>query len=80
MSAPTKDPHVAQIDAMEKLHHIKMTLKTTLSAVRMKLAAGQKLTEDEIVMVKAFRQQVIDATRRVQDEYLEELKAHGIEP
>ncbi len=80
MSAPTKDPHVAQIDAMEKLHHIKMTVKVAVEAARRKLAAGQKLSEDDIAMIKAFRQQAIDATRRVQDEYLEELKAHGIEP
>jgi hypothetical protein len=74
----TKEPHIAQIDAMEKLHHIRMTLQQAMAPIRAKLQAGGKLTPDELAMVKAFRQQVIDATRKVQDEYIAELESHGL--
>src|SRR5437773_1444446 len=78
--APFKDPHIAQIDALEKLHRIKMNLQTTMAIIKSRTNAGQTLSEDELLMIKAYRQNLIDATRKVQDEFLEELAAHGIEP
>lgn len=80
MKAPTKDPHVAMIDAQEKLHFIKLGVKHALARVKAKVERGEKLTADDQMMIKAIRQQAIDNTRRVQEQLFEELQAHGIDP
>lgn len=75
----TKDPHVALIDAHEKLDFIKQGVKKAVQKVIAKRQRGEVLTEDDRLMIRAIRQQAIDSARRVQDELFEELKGHGLE-
>jgi hypothetical protein len=72
---PTKDPHIAIIDAQEKLHQIKLKVRATMALLQTRAAQG-KLTRDDLATIKAIRQEAIDATRRVQDELAEELESH----
>jgi hypothetical protein len=71
---PTKDPHVALIDAHEELHQIKQTVKLVIARVKEMAVAGRSLTEEDKLMVKAIQAEAIDATRRVQDRLFEEIK------
>ena len=73
----TKDPHVAMIDAHEKMDHIKLRVKAARDALTDKVSRGYRLTADDRQEMARFRQQIIDETRRVQDKLLEELNSHG---
>jgi len=72
---PTKDSHIAIIDAHEKLHEIKRKVRATMALLRTRAREGT-LTEDDVATIKAIQQEAIDATRRVQDELAEELESH----
>jgi hypothetical protein len=74
---PTKDPHVALIDAKEKMDNIKLRMKAAVDAMQAKVAEGYKLTPDDRQEMARFRQRIIDETRRVQDDLAEELQSHG---
>jgi len=71
---PTKDPHVALIDAHEELHKIKMTVKAAVAKVRAMATAGLPLTEDDKLLLKKIQQEAVDATNRVQDRLFLELR------
>ncbi len=73
---PTKDPHIAVIDAQEKLHLIKQQVKAAIARVKMMATTGQPLTTDDKLIIKHIQQMAIDATNRVQEELYRELK-HG---
>lgn len=70
----TKDPHIAVIDAHEELEQIKLRVKVAVDKVRRMAVAGLPLSEDDKLIIKAIRQEAIDATRRVQDRLHEELE------
>jgi hypothetical protein len=70
----TKDPHIALIDAHEKIHNVKMMVKQALARVREK----EVLSDMDKVMIAAIKQQAIDSVRRIQDELAEELESHGL--
>jgi hypothetical protein len=72
---PTKDPHIAVIDAQEKLHEIKLKVKEAVALFKTKATNGT-LTKDDLAIINAIKQVAIDATRRVQDELAEELESH----
>lgn len=72
----TKDPHIAIIDAHEKLDQIKLHVRKAVELVRAKAARGG-LTDDDRLMLKAIRAEAIDRTRRIQEELYEELESHG---
>jgi hypothetical protein len=72
---PTKEAHIAIIDAREKLHQIKLKARATMALFRTK-ASRNELTRDDLTTIKAIQQEAIDATRRVQDELAEELESH----
>lgn len=74
---PTKDPHIAVIDAHEELEAIKARVRQARDLVKQRAVAGFPLTEDDKLMLAAIRQEAIDATRRVQDRLYEELEGHG---
>ncbi len=73
---PTKDPHVALIDAHDELDAIKARVRAAIDLVKSKASRGE-LTADDRLIVKAIQQEAIDATRRVQDRLYEELESHG---
>lgn len=73
----TKDPHVAVIDAHEKLEKIKAQVKAARRLIEAKTALGIKPTPEDVANVKAIVRQAIDAARWVQDELFEELESHG---
>ncbi len=70
---PTKDPHIAVIDAHEELEQIKARVQAAIALVKTKASRGE-LTADDRLTIKAIQQEAIDATRRVQDKLYEELK------
>jgi hypothetical protein len=72
---PTKDPHIALIDAHEKLHRIKVKLREAMALLKSKASRGQ-LSQADLLMVMAIQREATDATRRVQDELYEELESH----
>jgi hypothetical protein len=72
---PTRDPHIAIIDAQEKLHQIKRKVRATMALLQRRAEQG-KLTRDDLTTIKAIQREAIDATRRVQDELAEELMSH----
>ena len=74
---PTKDPHVAMIDAQEALHIIRTAVQTAIAHVKAKRLAGHPLTEDDKRMTAAIRAKAIEATMRVQEKLYEELEGHG---
>lgn len=74
---PTKDPHIALIDAHEKMDNIKMRIRAAQEALARKLLQGYRMTQDDKDQLAIFRQEIIDETRRIQDELLEELNSHG---
>lgn len=74
---PTKDPHVAMIDAQEALDCIRNAVQAAIAQVKKKVLAGQPLTEEDKLMTAAIRVRAIEATRRVQDKLAEELESHG---
>lgn len=74
---PTKDPHVAMIDAHERMEHIKMLVDAAKTQLADKMAQGYVMTADDREELKRFRQMVIDETKRIQDELAEELQSHG---
>jgi len=74
----TKDPHVALIDAHEKLQAISMSVKQAIALINAKMLRGETITADDQHMVQAIRQTAIEATKRVQDDLYEELKGHGL--
>lgn len=71
---PTKDPHIAVIDAQEELHNIKLQVKAAIARVRAMAVAGVALTADDKAILKTIQQKAIDATNRVQDKLYQELK------
>lgn len=73
---PTSDPHIAIIDAHEQLQAIKEKVRASIELVKRRLGAGP-LGEDDKAIIKAIRQEAIDATRRVQDRLYEEMEKHG---
>jgi hypothetical protein len=74
---PTKDPHVAMIDAQEKLDRLKMMTEIARETLTDKVARGYILTQDDREEMARFRQHIIDETRRIQDELAEEIQSHG---
>ncbi len=70
---PTKDPHIAVIDAQEELHLIKTQLSAAIAHVKARAARGQPLTEDDRHIIKLISQRAIDATNFVQDRLAREL-------
>lgn len=72
---PTKDPHVALIDAHEELAQIKAQVRTAVDLVKHRAANGL-LTSDDKLIIKAIKAEAIDAARRVQDRLHEELEGH----
>lgn len=74
---PTKDPHVALINAQGAIHKIRLMVQEATARVRKKRLAGIPLTEDDRLLTAAIRARAIDATRRVQDKLAEELESHG---
>jgi Na+/phosphate symporter len=74
----TKDPHIALIDAHEKLEKIKAHVRAAIELCMAKAQRGEKLTWDDQMMIKAIREEAIEKTKRVQDELAEELKGHGL--
>ena len=74
---PTKDPHIAFIDAQEELHQIKLQVKAAITRVRGMAVAGVPITADDKMLIKTIQQMAIDATKRVQDRLYEELESHG---
>jgi D-alanyl-D-alanine dipeptidase len=74
---PTKDPHVALIDAQEAIHIIRASIQTALAHVKAKRMRGEPLTEEDKMMTAAIRATAIEATKRVQDTLAEELESHG---
>jgi hypothetical protein len=75
--ASTKDPHIAMIDAHEKMENIKLRLAAAQEALTSKIMKGYRLTAEDRQKIASFRQQIIDETRRVQDDLAEELQSHG---
>ena len=74
---PTKDPHVAMIDAQEALHVIRTAVKKAIEHVKAKRMRGEPLTEEDKEVTAAIRQRAIEATKRVQETLIEELEGHG---
>jgi len=74
---PTKDPHVALIDAQEAIHVIRTAVQTAIALVKAKRMRGEPLTEDDKLMTAAIRAKAIEATKRVQETLYEELEGHG---
>jgi len=74
---PTKDPHIAMIDAQEALHVIRTAVQTAIAHVKAKRMRGEPLTEDDKMLTARIRANAIEATKRVQDKLLEELEGHG---
>ena len=74
---PTKDPHIAVIDAQEELHQIKQRVRNAIALVQKHARAGEPLDADQQMLIKAIRQTAIDATRRVQDQLYNELESHA---
>jgi hypothetical protein len=74
---PTKDPHVALIDAQEAIHVIRTAVQTAIALVKAKRLRGEPLTEDDKLMTAAIRAKAIEATKRVQETLYEELEGHG---
>lgn len=73
----TKDPHIALIDAHEKMDNVKLMVRTAAALVRAKQARGEKPTEDDKLRLAAIRAEAIEQTKRIQDELYEELYSHG---
>jgi len=73
----TKDPHIAMIDAHEKMENIKLRLAAAQEALTTKMLKGYRLTAEDRQQVARFRQEIVDETRRVQDDLAEELNSHG---
>jgi len=74
---PTKDPHVAMIDAQEALHIIRTAVQKAIAHVKAKRMRGEPLTEEDKEVTAAIRAKAIEATRRVQEVLYEELEGHG---
>ena len=74
---PTKDPHIAVIDAQEALHVIRTAVQAAIAQVKAKRLRGEPLTEEDKLMTAAIRHCAIEATKRVQDTLMEELEGHG---
>jgi D-alanyl-D-alanine dipeptidase len=74
---PTKDPHVALIDAQEAIHVVRTAVQTALAYVKAKRLRGEKLTDEDKEVTAAIRARAIEATRRIQDTLAEELESHG---
>jgi hypothetical protein len=73
----TKDPHIALIDAHEKLEQIKLQVRQAVALVQVKQARGERPTEDDKLMIKAIQAAAIERAKRVQDDLYEELESHG---
>lgn len=74
---PTKDPHIAYIDAHEALAAIHAQVQQVIAMIRKKLAEGYELTPDDKAGIFAYRRKLIDATKRLQEAYLREIDSHG---
>jgi len=74
---PTKDPHVALIDAQEALHTIRTSVRMAIAHVKAKRLRGEKLTDEDKEVTAAIRAKAIEATLRVQEVLAEELESHG---
>ncbi len=73
----TKDPHIALIDAHEELEKLRAMSRAAAQQLSEKMAKGYALTEDDKQEMRKFRQKMIDAAKRIQDELFEELEGHG---
>jgi hypothetical protein len=65
------------IDAQEQIHKIRAQVQAAIAHVKKKVLRGEPLTEEDKLMTAAIRQRAVDATRRVQDNLMEELEGHG---
>lgn len=74
---PTKDPHVALIDAREKLDAIKRDVKQAVALAQAKAGRGG-LTPDDKAQIKAIQAAALERTKRVLHELHEELTSHGL--
>lgn len=72
----TKDPHIAMIDAHEKMEHVKLHVRQTMELFKSKANRGE-LTKDDLAVINAIRAEAIERTKRIQDELFEELESHG---
>lgn len=75
---PTKDPHVALIDAREKLDEIKRAVKQAIAVAQAKSGLGG-LSPDDKARIKAIQAAALDRTKRVLHTLHEELTSHGLE-
>ena len=74
---PTKDPHIAVIDAQEKLHMVRVAVNAATALIKRKARAGQPLTDDEKQQIKLIKAMAIVQTKRIQEEFYEEIESHG---
>jgi D-alanyl-D-alanine dipeptidase len=74
---PTKDPHIAMIDAQEALHVIRTAVQKAIAHVKAKRMRGEPLTEEDKEVTAAIRAKAIEATKRVQEVLATELESHG---
>jgi hypothetical protein len=72
----TKDPHIALIDAHEKLEQIKLSVRSAIELAQKKARSGI-LTLDDQMQIKAIKAEAIERTKRIQEELYEELESHG---
>jgi molecular chaperone GrpE (heat shock protein) len=73
----TKDPHIALLDAHERIQAIQLRVKAEIDRVKGRAQRGE-LDADEKAALAKFVRRMVDETRRVQDELAEELTSHGL--
>ena len=73
---PTKDPHIATIDAHEAIQEIHAVLQRTIAMVRAKIAVGHKLTSEEMAELRHIRALAIENVKRIQEAYVKEIDSH----
>ena len=74
---PTRDPHVAMIDAQEAIHKIRTAVQAAIAHVKAKRMRGEPLTDEDKLVTAGIREKAIEATRRVQEVLYKELESHG---
>lgn len=72
----TRDPHIALIDAHEKLEQIKLRIHTAIRLAQAKQGIGD-LSDDDKLMIKTIQAEAIEQTKRIQDQLYKELESHG---
>jgi len=73
---PTKDPHIATIDAHEAIQQVHNVLQETIRMVRAKLATGAKLTSEEMAELAKIRELAVENVKRIQEAYVKEIDSH----